>query len=1642
MNDDGRYEPQEPDSGPPPAAQEQTEKVEDLLKGNLDTEDVPDGEKTDQPIVVGLGASAGGLEALSAFFDVMPPDTGLTFAVVTHLSPDHESILDELLQRHTRMPVIQVRDEQLPIAPNHVYVIPPNRQLVLTDHHLYTGEFDGARAARAPIDIFFRSLAAVHAEPIAIVLSGGGSDGALGIRSVKEASGVVLVQAPEEAAHDSMPLAAIATGVADFVLPVRDLARKLVEINHHRVHVPSDVKFLSPEQQDALHRILVQLQARTGLDFRAYKQTTVLRRIQRRLQLSGHETLDGYLAFMRQSADEIQLLLRDLLIGVTNFFRDDDSWQYMADNVIPELFQGRGRDDAIRVWSLGCSTGEEAYSLAILLLEHAATLERPPQLQIFATDLDDRSLVKAREGLYPDTIATDVSPERLGLYFTREGAYYRVRREVRDIVLFATHSVLRDPPFSRLDLITCRNLLIYLQRPLQDNVFEIFRYALRSGGFLFLGSSESADNAADLFQTVDKKHRVYTTREWVNRQPGLPALPLAGYTPRQQPRARRVEQQPQPFDTLYQTSYEQTLEEFGPATILVDRYANILRLSGTAGRYLRHPDGAPTQNLNRLIHPDLQFELRGALIRAFEKGLSTVTPLQRVAIDGDERRVVLAVRPRVVPGEPSLALVMVLEDQSRSDVEADSNDEPRPDASVLKQLEAEIHYLRERLQTSAEEYESSNEELKAANEELQSINEEYRSTTEELETSKEELQSVNEELETVNTELKISLEEVSRAHNDLQNLMAATEIATLFLDRELRIKRYTAGVEELFNIMSGDRGRPLTHLTHQLDYPELTDDVRHVLQTLMPLEREVRRTGDGWLLARLRPYRTVDDRIEGIVITFVDITRLKEAEQSLYESRQLVDLALHAAGMGWGMWNLSTGRTEGDARTRAILGLAGDDDPTIDQWLAHIHPDDRSRLESAIRDRTEADERLDVAFRVILPDDQMYYLRATGAMLAGPGDELRLTSILRDETEGHHHERELREARANLQQALWSADIGWGSFDLETGALEQDARARAIVGLPAEGPLMLDQYLAIIHPDDMTRVLNDLQARLSDGKTPPLEYRIVRPDGEVRHIRGTGLVRYNDAGQPFQITGTLEDITDRRRNEEALRALTESLESRVRERTRELEDANLQLIAAHERIRAIFAANPMPSLIYNLDEGVYTDANPAFLAYTGLAREQVIGHRPEAFAAFGDPREAELGEIVARDGRVRDFVTSFALRPDERRTVLVAVEPVTLDGQASQVITMTDITRFKEAEGKIRQQQRDLEAANADLTAARDRFQMLFHANPIPSTLIELEDLVYLDANQAYLQFYGLERDQVIGQSIINPVHWPDAAARQAVFDQYRQRGRLHNEEMAIKVPTGEQRVVLASDTPFTLDGRRCMLATFIDITDRKQAEEQVRQLASQLTLAEQEERQRIASILHDDLQQRLYALQVQVAALGSRLAGGDLASIPGEIDTVHNALAQTGEVARRLSVELAPPILHDENLYHALIWLASQMKEQFELDVTVELTTDWRRVDDGLRTGLFQVVRELLFNVAKHAGVGVATVTLAQYDDILEIRVRDGGAGFDAEQTLNDPLFQGHGLSMARRRIELFGGRLEIDAAPDRGTMAAVIIPIATWYV
>jgi two-component system CheB/CheR fusion protein len=853
--------------------------------------------------VVGIGASAGGLQAVQQFFEYMPADNGMAFVVVLHLSPDHQSSAGKVIAARTKMPVIQLTSAT-PIERNHVYVISPAQRLAMNDGYLRGMPPKPRNGGHVTIDLFFRDLADAHKErAFCVVLSGSGSDGAVGLSRIKEQGGVTLAQHPEDAEYDGMPKAAIDTGKVDFVLPVVDVPQKILELwqNAQRIQLPDAADIQSPSAPDlderatehaeqALFDILAKLRASTGHDFRHYKRATVLRRIERRMQVTTQPDLPAYFRYLCEHVDETKALLDDMLIGVTNFFRDREPFESLEREVVPRLFDLHQKSDIgqeIRVWSAGTSTGEEAYSLAILLTDYKTETSSDLKIQVFASDIDERAITSGRAGLYPEAIVTDVSPARLRQYFVKEDSNYRVRKDIRERVLFAKHSLLADPPFSQIDLIVCRNLLIYLDRDVQREILQMFHFALRAGGYLFLGTSESADACPELFTTVDKRNRIFRARSGPNAH-RLPAMPKGGYARTvslSQPGDSRAVKKPSTVEL-----YQRAAERFSPPSIVVNSEADILYVSRGAGRYLQHMTGEISNNLLSLVAGDLRLELRTTIFQAQQSGESVrARPLNHER-DGQHYQVQIEVHPFTDTETELNCLYIVFGEQKIDAQNVSSDSSVQSENQMLSNLDRELQRTKMQLQDVIEQGEVSSEELKASNEEMQAINEELRSASEELETSKEELQSINEELLTVNHELKIKVEETDQVNDYLSNLISSTDIATVFVDRELKIKWFTPRATDIFSMLAVDAGRPLMDITHRLEYDDLIPDAMSVFESLKGIEREIASSDGRWYIVRVLPYRSNVDQIGGIVLTFVDITSRREAEEELRLSEERMRL--------------------------------------------------------------------------------------------------------------------------------------------------------------------------------------------------------------------------------------------------------------------------------------------------------------------------------------------------------------------------------------------------------------------------------------------------------------------------------------------------------------------------------------------------------------------------------------------------------------------------------------------------------------------------------------------------------------------------------------------------------------------------------
>jgi two-component system CheB/CheR fusion protein len=839
--------------------------------------------------VVGLGASAGGLEAFTRFFQAMPPDSGMAFVLIQHLDPTHESLTAELLGKHTRMPVRQVAGD-MPVQANRVYVIPPDKYMSIGNGVLrLTPPPVERRAMRMPIDFFFRSLAEDQQErAIGILLSGTGTDGTLGLKEIKTVGGMAIAQDPGTVQHAGMPQSAIANDAVDHVLPVGKMPETLLKYAQHPYVAVDRLEPPVETSADDLTRILSLVRARLRFDFMGYKKGTLLRRVRRRMGLRHVERMPDYLRLLRGDPEEVKALFKDLLIGVTRFFRDPPAWQFLEDKVLPAL--GRDRDPAapLRVWVAGCGTGEEAYSLGMALIEQVQAAQRGSPIQIFASDVDEEALDFARAGVYPESIAADVPAGRLSRFFLKGDNSYRVNKELREAVVFARQNVIADAPFSRLDLISCRNLLIYLEPELQKRVVSLFHFALVDGGQLFLGSAESIGPAEDLFEIVSKKWRVYrrigpTRHDRVY----VPAMAQA-----ERPPQHAAPALPLTTNHLIARVQRLLLDRYGPASVVINRRYEILFFSGPVDHYLTQPPGPPTHDLIARLREGLQTRLRSIVHRAITQGQPQVDREGRVRRDGAWHRVQVTVEPLAVSPDTEGLLMVSFAGEAPEPGPAPVAAPATPaegEESVVRQLEEELRSSREDLQSTIEELETSNEELRAANEEVMSVNEELQSTNEELETSKEELQSLNEELSTVNAQLQTKVDELERTGNDLNNLLTSTNIATVFLGPQLRIRRFTPAATRLFTLIPSDVGRPLADITQKFTDPRLLPDAQAVLEHLTPRRADVQARDGRWYVRQVLPYRTQDSRIEGVVLTFSDV-----AAEALHAARSEAERALRS----------------------------------------------------------------------------------------------------------------------------------------------------------------------------------------------------------------------------------------------------------------------------------------------------------------------------------------------------------------------------------------------------------------------------------------------------------------------------------------------------------------------------------------------------------------------------------------------------------------------------------------------------------------------------------------------------------------------------------------------------------------------------
>ena len=1178
--------------------------------------------------VIGIGVASGGLSALQHFFRHMPADAQMVFVILPIITEDIDGI-EQALHAATTLPIMRLETAAV-LRPDTIYLLAPTLHVDIHDDQVHVKHIQDNQH-HAPIDLFFRALAAAYGRyTAAIILSGTTMDGKMGLQRVKETGGVVLVQDPGEAQYDIMPRSAISSGLVDFVLPVAAMPTTLLSYWHTPVNLqPTSIEQAESKEQAALIReIFTILRLRTGHDFSHYKKATIFRRLTRRMQVHGVTELIDYLQIVRTRAEEVEALLNDLLISVTNFFRDQESWEALEDS-IPHLFENKTAEDHIRVWVVACATGEEAYTIAMMLYEYAQTLAHPPSIQVFATDIDKAAINAARQGLYNTTIAADVAPERLKQFFSYEHGQYRIRKEIRDLVLFALHNVLHDPPFSKLDLITCRNLLIYLNRDIQIQILQLFHFILRPTGYLLLGNSESTDSMPGLFATIDKVQRLFQKRIVPNNPSmSMPSLPLAVPLRKQATPPQLPDQSTRAWSELH----EELLIHYTPPSVIVNEHYEIVHLSHGAGRFLQFADGEPSHNVLKVVHPDLRLELRTALFTVNQRGSGIETRRVRINLEDTTASVYLLVRFIEQPHWAQGCMMIIfnpITDEYHEEQQGNVLDIP-----VVDQLEEELQRTKEQLRTTIEQYETAVEEYKAANEELQAINEELRAATEELETSKEELQSVNEELTTVNLELKHKVEEVGQSNNDLQNLMASTDIGTIFVDRELRIKRYTPSAQRIFNLIPSDINRPLSHVTHNLEYEHLLKDAAEVLKSLAIVTREIKSAADQWYLARSSPYRTLEDKIDGVVLTFVDITERKQAELALRENERRLSTILQQMPAGVVIIDRNESVSFVNQSAETILGATAQHIQTLDPYriwqiapleaaayTAENHPI-KQTLQTGI-----SIHGLEVAWHYEIHNPHI--LRMNMVPLRDSEGQINAGVITFEDIT---HQKQAQQALAQSEERLRLALQVPGTCVWDWEVQQQQVYLSGdVFFVPTDTftyALPDQHFFDLIHPDDCQRVMQELTAALKSGEKFISEYRMVLADQTLLWVMARGSVYH----QPqLRMTGITQDITPIKTAEARVREARDQLEQQVTYRTQALTQTIAMLqqeVAERERTETALrnSHNQINTILESIHDAFYAVNQDWQFTYVNQQAER-LWHRSRA-TLLGHPIWQAFPELV------------------------------------------------------------------------------------------------------------------------------------------------------------------------------------------------------------------------------------------------------------------------------------------------------------------------------------------------------------------------------------------------------------------------------
>ena len=1569
----------------------------------------------DDFLIVGIGASAGGVQSLKAFFENVPPDSGAAFVVILHLSPAHESHLAEILQTSAQISVKQVT-ERVKVEPNHVFVVPPNQSLAMADGHLVVSPIHTIEERRAPVDIFFRTLAETHHErAVCVVLSGTGADGSMGLKRVKENGGAVFVQNPREAEYNDMVRNAIATNLVDEVLNVADIPAKIVEYreNLKAVALPVQPEARPEEEQKALREVFTQLRVRTGHDFTNYKRPTILRRIERRISVRNLSGIAEYARYLKKQPEEVQALLKDLLISVTNFFRDKQAFAVLENDVVPRILENKRAGDQIRVWVAGCATGEEAYSIAMLLAEKTQGGIDSPEIQIFASDIDETAIATAREGFYTINDAADVSPEQLRRFFTKEPDGYRIRRELREQVLFANHNVLKDPPFSRLDLATCRNMLIYFNQAAQKRVMETFHFALKPNGFLFLGASESIDGSIDLFAPLNKENNVFQSRNVEAKIPRPAAnltMPATRFeqvqTQAQTSLKANREQETRALERLsFADLHQRLLEQYAPPSVIVNEDYDILHLSESAGRFMQMGGGEPSNNLLKIIRSELRLELRTALYQAVQKRHNVEARNLTLKIGDRNETINIHVRPVLRHEDTARGFILVLFEKTE-DAPDDSETALTLREPIAQQLEEELMRVKAQLRSANEQHEIQAEELKASNEELQAMNEELRSSGEELETGKEELQSINEELVTVNQELKIKIEELSQSNSDFQNLMASSDIGTIFLDRSLRVKMFTPVTRSIINLLPSDLGRPLTDLTTYFVYEKLQEDCERVLEKLQPLEREIPTSDRRWFLLRILPYRTAEDQISGVVMTFLDITErvrreaeLKDLNAKIEQQVRIFDTTLSSIVDFAYIFDRDGRFIYSNYALLDLLGLTWQEIKGKNFFDLNYPPDLAARLQKQIQEVFDTGKivRDETAFTSSSGAGGFYEYIFTPVFGADGTSVESVAGSTRDVTERKRTENELRENRARLERAMNAGRIFSWEMNPTTRELEWSSNTENVIGFALLDNI--DKTFELIHPDDVNQTVDAINQAIETGGDYESEYRLVNPANNATfyfHSQGAMTTRTPD-GQPL-FAGITQNITERKRSEEAI-------------------------IKAEKRLRIAVEAAAMGTWTWNLatDEVIW---NNQHFALFGMEPKNPVSAKDFFDHVHPDDREMVRARLEKTIKEKVLFEAEFRAVLDDGTTRWMNGygQVVEEENNRSALLggVMLDITTRKQTEESLRESE---ERSRLLIEGATD-FAIIKIS---PQNLIE-------SWNSGAEKLFGYRESEIVGQSgaiLFTPEDREKGEPLKEIEIAF-QNERSEDERWHLRKDGSR---FFASGVLMQLqDSAKGFVKIARDLTQKIEAEKALRakEILQKLVGAQEDERKRIARDLHDELGQKLTALRLKLESIRKMCDDEPLCS---QIDETQVIAKHIDDDVDFLAWELRPAALDDLGLFTALDNYVREWSRHAGTTAETHFTgVKGERLMPEIETNLYRIAQEALNNTHKHASAKTVNLIVEGHAASVVLIIEDDGVGFEPENTFNRS--KGLGLIGMRERAVIIGGTLEIESAPGQGTTIFVRVP------